>query len=282
MSSSFLLLSTVKQHRLQFFLNSLEPSLLNASDMSQDSLRSFSDLESLLSDPLDPPSSETSTTLPSEPPQHLQTWDDVPQIYKIGDSALHLMPKIGITRGWFWDYGFKVRREEDNTKTIRWLCKVCSFAKRPPRVPYTLLASNPENVYKHLGVQHKIFSKDPQQAAKYKKKQPALFQQSSIDAFTKKRKADQAFEQDQIARFDKMKFRRLIVNWLVESNLPFTAATSPALQAAFHYANPQVVAQKSNAGSPSGQKTDPERLSQVQEPCDGGIGEESWASPYFL
>jgi len=212
--------------------------------MSQRSLQSSSLSESLLSDPLDPPSSEAGTTLPSEPQQLPQTWDDVPQTYKVGNSAVQLMPRIGITRGWFWDYGFKVRREGDSPKAIRWLCKLCSCAKRPPRVPFTLLASNPENVYKHLALQHKIFSKDPQQAEKYKKQKLDTHQQPSIDAFTKKRKASEAFEQDQIARFDKMKFRRLIVNWLVESNLPFTVATSPALQAAFHYANPQVLTQQ--------------------------------------
>jgi hypothetical protein len=213
--------------------------------MSQDSLQSSSLFESLLSDPLDPPSSDTGTTLPSEPPQRPQTWDDVPQTYKVGDGAVQLMPRMGITRAWFWDYGFKVRREGDNPKAIRWLCKLCSCAKRPPRFPYTLLASNPENVYKHLAVQHDILSEDPRQANKFeKKKKPISQKQSSIHAFTKKRKADEAFDQDQIARFDKMKFRRLIVNWLVETNLPFTAATSPALQAAFSYANPQVITQQ--------------------------------------
>ena len=149
--------------------------------MSQDGLQSSSLSESLLSDPPDPPSSGIGTTLPSESPRCPQTWDDVPQPYKVGDNAVHLMPRMGITRGWFWEYGFKVRREEDNPKAIRWLCKVCSCANRPPRVPYTLLASNPENVYKHLAVQHKIFSEDPGQAAKYKTKKPAPHQQSSID-----------------------------------------------------------------------------------------------------
>ncbi|EAQ90335.1 hypothetical protein CHGG_02270 [Chaetomium globosum CBS 148.51] len=243
MSSSFFLLSADKRDRIQFFLDSLEPTPPNMSDMSQDSLRSSSLSESLLSDPIDPPLSETGTTLPSEPSQRPQTWDDVPQTYKVGDGGVHLMPRMGITRGWFWEYGFRVRRKEDNPKVIRWLCKACSCAKRPPRNPYTLLASNSENIYRHLAVQHKIFSEDPSQADKYRKR-PALHHQSSIDPFTKKRKVDAAFEQDQIARFDKMKFRRLIVNWLVETNLPFTAATSPALQAAFHYANPQVAAQQ--------------------------------------
>ena len=160
MSSSFLPLSTEKRDRIQFFLDSLECSPPNA-NMSQHSLQSSSLSESPLSDHLDPPSSETGATLLSEPQQLPQTWDDVPQTYKVGDGAVQLMPRIGITRGWFWDYGFKVRREEDNPKAARWLCKVCSCARRPPRVPFTLLASNPENVYKHLALQHKIFSKDP-------------------------------------------------------------------------------------------------------------------------
>ncbi len=109
MSSSFFLLSTQKRNRIQFFLDSLEPSPPDASNMSQDSLQSSSLFESLLSDPLDPPSSDTGTTLPSEPPQRPQTWDDVPQAY-IGDGAVQLMPRVGITRAWFWDYGFKVQQ----------------------------------------------------------------------------------------------------------------------------------------------------------------------------
>ncbi len=82
--------------------------------MSQQGLQSSTLSDVLLSDPLDPPSSETDITLPSDPPQRPQTWDDVPQTYKVGDNAVHLMPRVGITRGWFWDYGFKVRRKEDS------------------------------------------------------------------------------------------------------------------------------------------------------------------------
>jgi len=155
-----------------------------------------------------------------------------------------LTPRVGIARGWFWDHGFQVRRAGDNAKTIRWLCKVCSFARWPPRDPYTLLASNPENVYKHLAFKHKIFSEDADQAVKYKPKKPAVQGQETINTFTKKRKADEAFEQGQIARFNKARFRRLIVNWLVESNLPFTMANNPALEAVFHYVNPQVSIQR--------------------------------------
>ncbi|KAK4118049.1 hypothetical protein N657DRAFT_638320 [Parathielavia appendiculata] len=142
--------------------------------MSQDSLQSSSLqssslFESVLSDPRDPPSSDTGTTLPSEPPQRPQTWDDVPQTYKVGDGAVQLMPRV--------------RREGDNPKAIRWLCKVCSCAKRPPRVPYTLLASNPENMYKHLAVQHNILSEDPRQANRFeKKKKPISRKRSSIHA----------------------------------------------------------------------------------------------------
>lgn len=150
MSSSFFLLSADKRDRIQFFLDSLEPTPPNMSDMSQNSLRSSSLSESLLSDPIDPPLSETGTSLPSEPSQRPQTWDDVPQTYKVGDGGVHLVPRMGITRGWFWEYGFKVRRKEDNPKVIRWLCKAYSCAKRPPRNTYTLLASNPENIYRHL------------------------------------------------------------------------------------------------------------------------------------
>lgn len=249
MSSFFLPQSTAARDHFQFFLESLEISLINATKMSQDSLSSSGLSDWPSSDPPNPPSSKTGVTLSSDPPESRQTWDDVPQRYKAGDNAVCLATRQGTTRGWFWDYGFQVRRVKDNPKVIRWLCKVCSFAKRSPGDPYTLLATNPENVYKHLAGKHKIFSEDPEQAAKYKPRKLTPQGQPAIDAFTRKRKAEEAFEQSQIAQFDKAKFRRLIVNWLAETNLPFTAASSPALHAAFHYVNPQVTIQQAMPGS---------------------------------
>ena len=112
-----------------------------------------------------------------------------------------------------------------------------------------------QNAHNHLFDDHRILAPEGQQKSKA---------ELASDAITKNRKStnpesildyfnlnpenphEQSFANSLFKNFNREHFQRLVVEWIVDSNLPFSIATDRRLRAIFEYLNPSVKAQKAH------------------------------------
>ncbi|KAK8106569.1 reverse transcriptase [Apiospora kogelbergensis] len=152
--------------------------------------------------------------------------------------------------GWFWDFGYDVQHLEKRL----WVCKQCVYlgCKRP-----TARASKgTQNIVNHLFTEHgvsapvgkgqgtaekKHHAKNYQ--AQVQPKQRSITQLLGLDTMTER---DQQIANKLVRSFDKQHFQRLVVQWLVDANKPFTEAEDPNLRAVFDYLNPSVAKRKAH------------------------------------
>ncbi|KAK6858942.1 restless-like transposase [Apiospora arundinis] len=152
--------------------------------------------------------------------------------------------------GWFWDFGYDVQHLEKRL----WVCKQCVYlgCKRP-----TARASKgTQNIVNHLFTEHgvsapvgkgqgtaekKHHAKNYQ--AQVQPKQRSITQLLGLDTMTER---DQQIANKLVKSFDKQHFQRLVVQWLVDANKPFTEAEDPHLRAVFDYLNPSVAKRKAH------------------------------------
>ncbi|KAK8011989.1 isochorismatase [Apiospora arundinis] len=135
-----------------------------------------------------------------------------------------------------------------------WVCKQCVYlgCKRP-----TARASKgTQNIVNHLFTEHgvsapvgkgqgtaekKHHAKNYQ--AQVQPKQRSITQLLGLDTMTER---DQQIANKLVKSFDKQHFQRLVVQWLVDANKPFTEAEDPHLRAVFDYLNPSVAKRKAH------------------------------------
>lgn len=154
------------------------------------------------------------------------------------------------TASWVWSFGFDIQRDTQR----RWVCKLCIIRKHSNIRPIT--ENGLQNAMGHLYTKHRILA--PKGKPKSREEKMAFTSKPSpfpsvatfIDLSAEK-PAEQAVINKLIKSFDKKHFQRLLIEWLIEENLPFSTIEHYGLRAIFEYLNPQVSIQDANLSRPS-------------------------------
>src|SRR5256885_9713519 len=155
----------------------------------------------------------------------------------------------GAHRHWSWQYGWDISKGVDR----KFACKICVSERK--RTVEACGFSGLQNAHNHLFDDHRILAPEGQQKSEA---------ELASDAITKNRKStnpesildyfnlnpenphEQSFANSLFKNFNREHFQRLVVEWIVDSNLPFSIATDRRLRAIFEYLNPSVKAQKAH------------------------------------
>jgi hypothetical protein len=140
------------------------------------------------------------------------------------------------TTSWIWDQGFDIERGNER----KWICRICIRKKHPK--PKSVAAAGTQNAENHLWEAHRISDPSGQRVADKQRKSDSKPIRSIVDIL----KLDPAKPREQeiantlIKSFDRTHFQRLLVEWIIENNLPFQVTESKRLRAIFEYLNPSV------------------------------------------
>ncbi|KAK8013613.1 restless-like transposase [Apiospora marii] len=153
-----------------------------------------------------------------------------------------LAQRTSQTQSWIWSFGIEI---QDSTSR-RWVCGPCLTAKVPK--PTSYISEGTQNCEKHLWEKHGRWDtsgKRPKPSNKRgsKRKHGNIAGFMNLDLADPK---DQAVANRLIKGFDRSHFQRLIVNWIVDSQLSFRAVENPRLRAVFEYLNPAVTIQQAH------------------------------------
>jgi hypothetical protein len=197
------------------------------------------------SNPIDPTviESEGRSTSPDDsllPPflqNEAQAWDNFPWS-KFPGWVKATRP--GALTSWIWRYGFDIE-QETSPITKKWVCQRCLKKKRP----VTFAALGHLNIERHLHEVHSLEDPTGRRKRKRSTASPAEIpdKQRRIDALFKpnaESPRDQALVNALRLAFDRNHFQKLLINWLIESNLPFRTIGHPRLREIFTYLNPLI------------------------------------------
>lgn len=150
-------------------------------------------------------------------------------------------------RAWVWAYGYDIEKDR---KDRHWLCKLC-VQKRCYK-PAAYKEKGTANMMDHLFKSHQIVAPASQPKGIMEKRRssqpPGPAQRSIVDGFKLdvSQPRDQAIANMFIKSFNRSQFRRLLVQYIVSSNRPFTEAENPMLRQIFEYLNPAVTIQNAH------------------------------------
>lgn len=150
-------------------------------------------------------------------------------------------------KAWVWAYGYDIEKEG---KDRHWLCKIC--VKKKSHKPAAYKEKGTANMMDHLFKTHQITAPASQPKGVIEKRRssnpPKSSQKSIVDAFKLdvSQPRDQAIANMFIKSFNRSEFRRLLVQYIVSSNRPFTEAENPILRQIFEYLNPAVSIQNAH------------------------------------
>ena len=154
---------------------------------------------------------------------------------------------------WIWDFGFDIQRivNRDTTER-RWICKLCIIQRRPNIKPIT--DSGLQNAAGHLYTHHRILAPDGKTKSREEKLSSGTSNRARSIAYfmnlNPEKPSEQAAINKAIQSFDRKRFQRLLVEWIVKENLPFSIAEHEGLRALFEYLNPQIAIQQANLTRP--------------------------------
>ncbi|KAK8120373.1 restless-like transposase [Apiospora kogelbergensis] len=154
---------------------------------------------------------------------------------------------------WIWDFGFDIQRivNRDTTER-RWICKLCIIQRRPSIKPIT--DSGLQNATGHLYTHHRILAPDGKTKSREEKLSSGTSNRARSIAYfmhlNPEKPSEQAAINKAIQSFDRKRFQRLLVEWIVKENLPFSIAEHEGLRALFEYLNPQIAIQQANLTRP--------------------------------
>ena len=142
----------------------------------------------------------------------------------------------GDLKSWVWDLGVDIQSKDDR----KWVCLPCLREKRPRIASYGYKGT--QNMESHLWKVHGIWDLSGKRPAPSNDKGGKREFASVADFFSLDRHTatDRAVANKMIQSFDTKHFQQLVVNWIVDSNLPFRTAENPRLRAVFDYLSPQI------------------------------------------
>lgn len=140
------------------------------------------------------------------------------------------------TKSWVWEYGFDIEKGPDR----KWVCRICIERNRPK--PGNVISVGTQNAERHLWEHHKVQDPSGKRSAPSSRRKSSLGYQTITDAFNLDLHAprEQAIANQLIKSFDRNIFQRLIVEWIIDSNLSFREPENKRLRAIFEYLNPLV------------------------------------------
>lgn len=140
------------------------------------------------------------------------------------------------TTSWIWEQGFDIQCGSER----KWVCRAC-IRRRDPK-PKSVSAAGTQNAENHLWDAHRISDPSGKRVADKKRKRDSKPFSSITDIFRldPAKPREQAIANTFIKNFDRTHFQRLVVEWVVESNLSFRAPENRRLRAIFEYLNPSV------------------------------------------
>ncbi|KAJ3453329.1 hypothetical protein MRS44_017576 [Fusarium solani] len=148
------------------------------------------------------------------------------------------------TKSWVWEYGFDIEKDSER----RWVCRLCIKRNRPK--PGNVIAIGTQNAERHLWDHHKIQDPSRKRSAPASRKKASTGHQTITKAFNLDLNAarEQAIANHLIKSFDRNVFQRLVVKWIIESNLSFREPENKRLRAIFEYLNPFVASADAHVG----------------------------------
>jgi hypothetical protein len=143
-----------------------------------------------------------------------------------------------------WEYGFDIEKGSER----RWVCRLC--IERSRSKPGNVVAIGTQNAERHLWDHHKIQDPSGKRSAPASRKKPSTGYRTITEAFHLDLHAprEQAIANHLIKNFDRNIFQRLVVEWVVESNLSFREPESRRLRAVFEYLNPFIAGADAHVG----------------------------------
>lgn len=196
-----------------------KPSLLTSSDIDSEYLLNI----------IDPDSSGR------QPGPWTPTIDEEQRVFRVW-KGFTLAERSKDTLSWVWNYGVEIQ----STTSRRWVCMPC--VRQGAARPQSYESRGTQNAETHLWKVHGLWDPSGRRSAPAEKKGGKRVFASITDFMNLNRSdpKDQAFANSVIKRFDQGHFRKLVVNWIVESQLSFKQIEHPRLQQIFEYLNPAV------------------------------------------
>lgn len=148
------------------------------------------------------------------------------------------------TKSWVWEYGFDIEKDLER----RWVCRLCIQRNKPK--PGNVIAMGTQNAERHLWEQHKVQDPSGKRSAPVSRKKSMTGYQTITKAFNLDLTAprEQAIANHLIKSFNRNVFQRLVVEWIVESNLSFREPENKRLRTIFEYLNPLVASTDAHVG----------------------------------
>jgi hypothetical protein len=169
-------------------------------------------------------------------------WEDFPWSKFPGYTKA---TRPGNLSSWIWRFGYDIE-EASTPDRKKWVCQRCL----KKHTPVSFSANGHQNIERHLHDAHRL--EDPTGRRKRKRSGSAF-----SDLSSKQRRIDDVFKLNANSpreqaivnalklSFSRDHFQKLLVNWIVESNLPFRTIEHPRLRELLMYANPLI--QQTNA-----------------------------------
>lgn len=163
------------------------------------------------------------------------TAEEESHVFKIFKGFL-FSERSNETRSWVWDYGLDIQ----STTERKWVCVPCIRKKESRPASYEYKGT--QNAENHLWKAHGNWDPTGKRIAPSTKKGGKRVFASASDFWQLNRHdpKEQAIANSMIKHFDRGHFQRLLVNWIVDSNLSFRQAENPRLRSIFEYLNPSV------------------------------------------
>ncbi|OBS16012.1 hypothetical protein FPOA_13219 [Fusarium poae] len=130
------------------------------------------------------------------------------------------------TSSWTWDYGYDIQRAHER----RWVCKLCIHQRVPQ--PKNFTHTGLQNASKHLFKEHHI------RAPEGKTKSSTQLKAESVEK--QHRSIADTMANSFVKNFDRDHFQRMVMPWIVKSNLSFLTVEDEDLRAIIDYLRPSV------------------------------------------
>ncbi|KAJ3578354.1 hypothetical protein NPX13_g2213 [Xylaria arbuscula] len=190
------------------------------------------------------PSSFASSPAPSVPPPEGRkttlrltiSESDEAFLFNCFPSYTWAQWKRGLS-SWAWDHGYDIQKGSE----YRWVCRRCIDRRAP--VPESFNSQGLQNAMEHLYEDHTVPAPESETKSKAQRKAEKIHnvKQQSLHRFLSshpENPRDQAITNSFLKNFNKETFHRLLLEWIIEENLPFTTVQHRKLRAAFEYFNP--------------------------------------------
>ena len=160
--------------------------------------------------------------VPSSPITHLDTLPDEWTIFPWNRfTGFTVSERAGRQTSWIWQHGFDVQAHDCPAKR-KWVCRAC--LQRPKAKISDFSAVGTQNIEKHLVREHRLVDesgkRQPALRTRLREKTPSrnIVDMLKLDASDPK---EQAIANALIRRFDRDHFQRLLLEWVVDANIPF-------------------------------------------------------------